>query len=75
SDIISDRDSFKSRYTYRNNLIIILEISGKYFYDHYPPDNLNNIAAPRIFSSEAECINWIKQGLERSRQDRVVEKS
>ena len=75
SDTLNERDSFKSRYTYCNNLIIIQQISGKYFYDHYPPDNLNNIAAPRIFSSEAECINWIKQGLERSRKDRVVEKS
>jgi hypothetical protein len=75
SDIVNRIDNFKRRYTYCNNLIIIYQISGKYFYDHYPPDNLNNIAAPRIFTSEAECINWIKQGLDRSRTSQVVEKS
>lgn len=71
SDILNSRDNFKRRYTYRDNLIIIYQVSGKYFYDHYSPDNLNNIAAPRIFTSEIECINWIKQGLDRSRHDRV----
>lgn len=75
SNIVNSGDNFKNRYTYRNNLIIIHEISGKYFYDHYSPDNLNNIAAPRIFSSEAECVNWIKEGLLRSPKDRVAEKS
>ncbi|MHC5766816.1 MAG: hypothetical protein ACYTXI_14585 [Nostoc sp.] len=55
-------DSFKSRYVYRNNLIIIFQEGDKYFYDHYPPELLNNIAAPKLFKSEYECLNWIKQG-------------
>ena len=75
SSVVNKIDSFKSRYTYCNNLIILYEISGKYFYDHYPPDNLNNIAAPKIFTSEAECIDWIKQGLDHSRSGQVSEKS
>lgn len=57
-------DSFKSRYVYRNNLIIIFQEGDKYFYDHYPPELLNNIAAPKLFKSEYECLNWIKQGFD-----------
>ena len=57
-------DHFKHRYTYRDNLIIVAEVQGKIFYDHYPPFNLRNIAAPRIFVSEQDCILWIKQGLD-----------
>ncbi|BAY65224.1 hypothetical protein NIES22_53270 [Calothrix brevissima NIES-22] len=64
ADFINCGDSFKSRYLYRYNLIIISQQEGKYFYDHYPPELLNNIAAPKLFKSEFECINWIKQGLE-----------
>ncbi len=64
SDFVSQRDNFKSRYVYRQNLIIILEAGGKYFYDHYPPELLNNIAAPKLFKSEYECLSWIQQGLE-----------
>ncbi|MEP0870768.1 hypothetical protein NDA01_13240 [Trichocoleus desertorum AS-A10] len=63
----SSLESFKHRYTYCHNLIIVSEMAGKYFYDHYPPNRLNNIAAPRIFSSESECISWVKQGLDQSR--------
>jgi hypothetical protein len=66
SDISSSFDLFKSRYTYRDNLIIIANLSGKYFYDHYPPDRLTNIAAPKIFKTEIDCINWVKEGLDRS---------
>ncbi|MHC5739215.1 hypothetical protein [Nostoc sp.] len=57
-------DSFKSRYIYRNNLIIIFQEGDKYFYDHYPPELLNNIAAPKLFKSEYECLSWIKQGFD-----------
>lgn len=60
----SQRDNFKSRYIYRNNLIIVFQEAGKYFYDHYPPELLNNIAAPKLFTSEYECLSWIKQGLD-----------
>ena len=66
SDIITSVDYFKRRYTYRQNLIIIYERAGKYFYDHYKPEQLNNVAAPKIFKSEQDCISWIKQGLDRS---------
>jgi len=69
----SSSDSFKHRYTYCHNLIIVSEIAGKYFYDHYPPNRLNNIAAPRIFGSEAECISWVKQGLDHSRSSAKTE--
>ena len=63
SESVNQGDSFKSRYVYGSNLIIIFEEGGKYFYDHYPPELLNNIAAPKIFTSEYECLNWIQQGL------------
>ncbi|MBW4630800.1 MAG: hypothetical protein KME30_02505 [Iphinoe sp. HA4291-MV1] len=64
SDFVSHGDSFKFRYVYRNNLIIVFQEAGKYFYDHYPSDSLNNIAAPKLFSSEYECLRWIKQGMD-----------
>ncbi len=63
-EFVSEGDYFKYRYVYRNNLIIVYQEGGKYFYDHYPSDSLNNIAAPKIFTSEFECLNWIKQGLD-----------
>ncbi|MCC5656381.1 hypothetical protein LC608_05160 [Nostoc sp. XA010] len=63
SEFVSRKDSFKSRYIYRNNLIIISQEGDKCFYDHYPPELLNNIAAPKLFKSEYECLSWIKQGL------------
>lgn len=66
SDVIGSLDYFKCRYTYKENLIIIYEELGKYFYDHYKPDNLNNLAAPKLFQSEQDCLSWIKQGLDRS---------
>ncbi|HEY9903745.1 MAG TPA: hypothetical protein V6D43_15195 [Candidatus Sericytochromatia bacterium] len=66
SDIVSKEDYFKCRYTYRHNLIIIYQGAGKYFYDHYKPEALNNVAAPKLFNSELDCISWIKQGLNRS---------
>ena len=66
SDFVSDVYYFKRRYTYRQDLIIIYEGAGKYFYDHYKPERLNNVAAPKLFKSEQDCISWIKQGLERS---------
>lgn len=62
----SKADYFKCRYTYHYNLIIIHQEGGKCFYDHYPPDKLNNIAAPKLFVSEIGCINWVKKGLDRN---------
>jgi hypothetical protein len=58
-------DYFRQRYTYNHNLIIIHQQSNKCFYDHYAPSKLVNIAAPKIFSSASECINWVKLGLQR----------
>jgi len=63
-DAVSDRDMFKHRYTFRNNLIIVSQEAGKYYYDHYLPDSLNNIAAPKLFNSEYECWCWVKQGID-----------
>lgn len=65
-DVVSGGDYFQSRYTYRDDLIIIYHEGGKYFYDHYKPESLNNVAAPKLFASEYECINWVKSGLDRS---------
>lgn len=66
SDIVNNCDYFKWRYTYGNHLIIVHEMSGKYYYDHYKPNSLNNIAAPKLFVSEYDCIMWVKQGLEKN---------
>ncbi len=68
SEINSETDYFKHRYTYRNNLIIVLHQAGKVFYDHYPPDELTNIAAPKLFKNESDCLMWIQQGFN-SRQE------
>lgn len=57
---------FKERYTYRDNLIIVYREGNRCFYDHYPPRELNNIAAPKIFLTESDCLNWVKQGLDRN---------
>ncbi|WP_026100911.1 hypothetical protein [Synechococcus sp. PCC 7336] len=54
---------FTLSYTYLNNLIVIHEAAGRFYYDHYTPGNLNNIAAPKLFSSEQECIEWVRLGL------------
>jgi hypothetical protein len=61
----SGLDSFGRRYIYRNNLIVVSENRNKFFYDHYPPLELRNVAAPRLFDSEHECLSWIKIGLDR----------
>jgi hypothetical protein len=58
-------DYFRQRYTYNHNLIIIHQQGNKCFYDHYAPSKLINIAAPKIFSSTSECIDWVKLGLQR----------
>ncbi|MGH2414826.1 MAG: hypothetical protein ACRDEA_14275 [Microcystaceae cyanobacterium] len=58
-------DYFRERYTYQDNLIIIHQEAGKCFYDHYPPHELRNVAAPKLFNSVYDCINWVKQGLDR----------
>ncbi len=63
-EIENDTDYFNRRYTYRNNLIIVLRQGRKIFYDHYPPGDLTNIAAPKIFESESDCLTWIQQGLD-----------
>lgn len=67
SDVEHYDDYFKLRYIYNDDLIIIHQEGDKFFYDHYKPDNLTNIAAPKIFQSEYECINWIKAGLDQAK--------
>lgn len=54
----------QQHYVYRHNLIIISAIGDKVFYDHYPPSSLHNIAAPKIFTTEQNCMAWVKQGLD-----------
>jgi len=61
----SGLDIFGRRYIYRNNLIVVSETRNKFFYDHYPPLELRNVAAPKLFNSEHECLSWIKIGLDR----------
>lgn len=75
SDAIGAVDYFQHRYTYRGNLIIVHQEAGKYFYDHYKPESLTNLAAPKIFQSEVECLNWIKIGLDRSHASRVAKRT
>jgi len=65
SDIVNSTDYFKWRYTYGHDLIIVHEMSGKYYYDHYKSNSLSNIAAPKLFQSEYDCIMWVKEGLEK----------
>ncbi len=72
SDIASQNDYFKNRYIYQDNLIIVYQLASKYFYDHYKSDNLNNVAAPKIFGTEQECITWIKEGLDKSQINQQV---
>lgn len=64
AEFVSHEDGFRSRYVYRQNLIIVYKENRKYFYDHYPPDSLNNLATPNVFQSEFECLNWVQQGLD-----------
>lgn len=56
---------FYQRYIYNQNLIVLHQQAEKCFYDHYPPDELRNIAAPKLFNSAFECLNWVKKGLDR----------
>jgi hypothetical protein len=72
SDIEQSSDYFKHRYIYQHHLIIVVQESGKYFYDHYPPQELNNIAAPKLFHTEHDCLTWIQQGLKRNYPDSTV---
>ncbi len=60
----SSFDVFQNRYVYQGHLLIVGEIRGKFFYDHYPPYVLRNIAAPKLFATEQECLSWIKLGLQ-----------
>jgi hypothetical protein len=66
SDLPSAINYVQQRYVYQGNLILISQIAGKYFYDHYAPDSLTNLAAPRLFESEETCIAWVKQGIDRN---------
>ena len=69
SDVASENDYFKLRYIYCNDLIIIHQEADKFFYDHYQPQSLTNIAAPKVFQSEYKCINWVKAGIDQSKRN------
>lgn len=64
TEFVSEDDFFKSRYVYRDNLIIIYHKNGRCYYDHYQPESLTNIAAPKLFSSPDECLTWVQKGLD-----------
>jgi hypothetical protein len=64
--ILESSDYFRQRYTYNHNLIVIHQEGDKCFYDHYAPKSLVNIAAPKIFDHDLDCINWVKLGLKRN---------
>lgn len=66
SDVAVSQNLFQCRYTYQGDLVIIYNMEGKVFYDHYKADQLKNVAAPKLFTTEFECLNWIKQGLDQS---------
>jgi hypothetical protein len=65
SDLQQIPDYPQQRYIYQDNLIVISQIAGKYFYDHYPTESLNNLSAPKLFEREDDCIAWVKQGIDR----------
>ena len=58
---------FYQRYVYQKNLIILHQQAEKCFYDHYPPHELRNIAAPKLFKNSFACLNWVRQGLDRQK--------
>lgn len=62
--IVEGTNYFRQRYTYRHNLIILHQAGDKCYYDHYAANSLVNIAAPKVFVSAAQCIEWVKTGLE-----------
>jgi hypothetical protein len=64
---VGDVNFFKLRYTYDNNLIILHQEEDKWTYEHYPPTQLQNIAAPKRFKDRFECLNWLKEGLKYDR--------
>lgn len=66
-DVKSNSNYFQSRYVYCDDLIILHEECDKFFYDHYKPYSLTNVAAPKIFQSKYQCINWVKTGLDRTK--------
>lgn len=57
-------DYFQRRYTYCNHLIVLHPEADKVFYDHYQPEDLNNIAAPKLFASELACVRWVREGID-----------
>lgn len=62
---LTEDNYFEQRYTYQNHLIIIHQEGKKCFYDHYPPNELRNIAAPTLFLKAGDCIDWVKKRLDR----------
>jgi hypothetical protein len=56
SDLQQIPDYPQQRYIYQGNLIVISQIAGKYFYDHYPADSLNNLSAPKLFECEPDSV-------------------
>ena len=62
---LGEDNYFDKRYTYQNTLIIIHYEGKRCFYDHYPSDELRNIAAPTLFLNADSCIDWIKTRLDR----------
>ncbi|EAZ94188.1 hypothetical protein [Crocosphaera chwakensis] len=62
---LKEDNYFNQRYTYQNTLIIIHQEGKRCFYDHYPSHELRNIAAPTLFLSPNDCIDWIKKRLDR----------
>lgn len=71
----STEDYFKNRYTYCHHLFILFKAHRKYFYDHYPPYELRNIAAPKIFTSEQACLEFIQQGFQRQGRSPTLPRS
>ena len=54
---------FSGSYTYLRNLVVIYEAAGRFYYDQYAPESLTNIAAPKLFSTKQDCIEWVRLGL------------
>jgi hypothetical protein len=65
-------DHFQRRYTFLKNLVILYETANKVYYDHYAPTSLVNIAAPKLFAAEQDCIEWIRRGLSHRQVENFV---
>lgn len=65
---VGDVNFFKLRYTCNDHLIILHQTqNNKWYYEHYLPDKLDNIAESRQFKNRFECLSWVQDSLKYDR--------